>query len=174
LDALAQKIKEVAYLEGDFVLSSGKRSKYYLDKYRFESQPEILREIARRLAASIPAGTQRIAGAELGAVSLAAAVALQTGLPFVIVRKEQKAHGTARKVEGVLNEGETVVLVEDVLTSGGQALKAAQVLSNLNLKVVKILGVIDRQEGAAQAIRDAHYDVEFLFTSSDLGITPEK
>lgn len=174
MDELARKIRDVAYLEGDFILSSGKRSKYYLDKYRFESQPEILREIAQRLAARIPPGTERIAGAELGAVPLAAAVALQTGLPFVIVRKEQKAHGTAKKVEGVLNAGESVVLVEDVLTSGAQALKAVQSLTDLKVKVVKILGVIDRQEGASDAIRYAGYDFEALFTSSDLGITPGK
>ncbi len=174
MDALAQEIREVAYLEGDFILSSGKHSKYYLDKYRFESEPTILRQIAQRLAAKMPAGVNRIAGAELGAVALAAATALETGLPFVIVRKEQKDYGTAKRVEGVLEAGQRVVLVEDVLTTGTQAVKAARALESLGARVVKILGVIDREEGAQETMREAGYSYEALFTSSDLGITPAR
>lgn len=168
---LARAIKAAAYLEGDFVLSSGKRSKYYLDKWRFETDPKLLREIARALAALLPsAPPDRIAGVELGGVPLAAALSLETNIPSLIVRRQAKEYGTAKEIEGVWNAGERVVLVEDVLTTAAQAINAAQRLSNLGLRVERILYVIDREEGADANIRGAGFEPAPLLRKSDLGI----
>ena len=108
---LATLIREHAYLEGDFLLRSGKRSRYYLDKYRFETRPDLLRPIGERLAAAIrkhAPDARLIAGPELGAVALAAAASLESGLPFLIVRKEAKEYGTSNRLEGVYAEGDRV------------------------------------------------------------------
>ena len=123
-DELRRALSEHAYLEGDFVLRSGRRSRYYLDKYRFETRPDLLRALGERLAAQVrehEPEAARIAGPELGAVALAAAASLESGLPFLIVRKDAKDYGTANRLEGVFEPGERVCLVEDVVTSGGAA-----------------------------------------------------
>ncbi len=170
-EELAHAIREAAYLEGDFVLSSGRRSKYYLDKWRFETKPELLREIARALAELLPEPRPaRVAGVELGGVPLATALSLETGLPALIVRREAKGYGTARQVEGVYEPGERVILVEDVLTTAGQAITAAQRLTALGLQVVRVLYVIDRGEGAADNLRAAGFEPAPLFHKTDLGI----
>src|SRR3990172_5190578 len=119
---------DVSYLEGDFVLRSGKRSKYYFDKYLFETRPEVLGPVAEEIAKRLPEGTRKLAGPELGAVPLSAAVALKTGLPYVIVRKGAKGYGTSKAGEGQLASGESGVMIEDVLTTGGAALEAADAL----------------------------------------------
>ena len=130
-DELAEALVEHAYLEGDFLLRSGKRSRYYLDKYRFETRPELLRPLGERIAAAVrehaPDAT-RLAAPELGAVALAAAASLESGLPFVIVRKAAKEYGTANRIEGPYDEGECVCLVEDVVTSGGALLESIEAL----------------------------------------------
>ena len=108
---LARRIREHAYLEGDFVLRSGKRSRYYLDKYRFETRPDILAALGERLAATVGEAApqaSRIAGPELGAVALAAAASLSSGLPFLLVRKEAKEYGTENRLEGEFTAGEEV------------------------------------------------------------------
>jgi orotate phosphoribosyltransferase len=167
---LAKKVKAACYLEGDFILSSGRRSKYYLDKYRFSTLPELLRAVAKELAARLPEGIDRIAGAELGAVPLAAAVALETGLPYVIVKKEAKDYGTKNPVEGVLNAGDRVALVEDIITTAAQSIKAAQRLVGAGATVEKIIGVIDREEGGSENIAAAGFAYDRVFTKSELGI----
>jgi orotate phosphoribosyltransferase len=168
---LAQAIKEAAYLEGDFVLSSGQRSKYYLDKWRFETKPELLSEIARALAELLPSPKpDRVAGVELGGVPLATALSLETGIPSLIVRRQEKEYGTAKGIEGVFESGERVVLVEDVLTTAGQAIAAAQRLSEAGLDVTRIIYVIDREEGADANIRDAGFEPTPLFRKSELGV----
>ena len=168
---LAQAIKSAAYLEGDFILSSGKRSKYYLDKWRFETDPNLLREIARALAALLPSrAPDRIAGVELGGVPLAAALSLETSIPYLIVRRQAKEYGTAKEIEGVWNAGERVVLVEDVLTTASQAISAAQRLTTLGLQVARIVCVIDREEGADANITAAGFEPMPLFRKSDLGV----
>src|SRR6266566_5201269 len=108
LEQLAKDLVAVAWLEGDFVLRSGRRSRYYLDKYRFETQPGILRRVARHLAELVPTGTQRLAAPELGAVLLGGAVSLELDLPLVIVRKEAKDYATATALEGILEPGDRV------------------------------------------------------------------
>jgi orotate phosphoribosyltransferase len=168
---LAKAIKDAAYLEGDFVLSSGKRSKYYLDKWRFETKPELLREIAGALADLLPdPAPGRVAGVELGGVPLAVALSLHTGIPSLIVRREAKEYGTGKGIEGVFESGERVVLVEDVLTTAGQAIAAARRLTEAGLEVIRIIYVIDREEGADANIREAGFEPAMLYRKADLGV----
>jgi len=145
---LAPRIRDAALLEGDFVLSSGERSSFYVDKYLFSTEPNLLRDVAEALAAEIPGGVERLAGVELGAVPLVVATALATGLPYVIVRKSAKEHGSSagRSIEGNLYQGERVALVEDVVTTGTQAVRAARSLEETGSEVVMIVAVLDRRE----------------------------
>ena len=165
---LAADVARAALLTGDFVLSSGRRSTYYLDKYRFETDPALLRRIARGLAGLIDGTVDRLAGPELGAVALVTAVSLETGIPFVIVRRAAKDHGGSREIEGVLEPGDRVVVIEDVITTGGQALSAAERLTAAGAHVHAILAVVDRDEGGNEAIRDAGYELRSLLTRADL------
>jgi len=167
-DRLAADIAKAALLHGDFLLSSGRRSSYYLDKYRFETDPALLRRIASGLTTMLDPAVTRLAGPELGAVALVTAVALETGLPFVIVRRAAKDHGGSREIEGPLEDGDEVAIVEDVITTGGQALAAAERIERAGGRVAQILGVVDRQEGGAEAIARAGYPFQALITRSDL------
>jgi orotate phosphoribosyltransferase len=169
-DELAAALAD-AYLEGDFVLRSGRRSRYYLDKYRFETQPAVLGPLGDLLAEAIAAaepGAERLAGPELGAVALAAAASLASGLPFLIVRKEAKEYGTANRLEGVWQEGERACLVEDVVTSGGAAIAAVEALRTAGLVCNTAVCVVDRDEGGADEL--ARYDVALhpLYRASEL------
>src|SRR5215212_7107335 len=145
---LAPRIRDAALLEGDFVLSSGERSSFYVDKYLFSTEPDLLRDVAAALAAQIPEGVERLAGVELGAVPLVVATALATGLPYVIVRKSAKDYGSSagRNIEGNLYRGESVALLEDVVTTGTQAVRAARNLEQAGVEVVTIVAVLDRRE----------------------------
>ncbi|MBA2784371.1 MAG: orotate phosphoribosyltransferase [Actinomycetota bacterium] len=145
---LAPRIRDAALLEGDFVLSSGERSSFYVDKYLFSTEPNLLRDVADALAEQIPEGVGRLAGVELGAVPLVVATALATGLPYVIVRKSAKEHGSSagRSIEGNLETGERIALVEDVVTTGTQAVRAARNLLEAGTEVVTIVAVLDRRE----------------------------
>jgi orotate phosphoribosyltransferase len=170
---LGRALGEHAYLEGDFLLRSGRRSSYYLDKYRFETQPDVLTELGKLFAEKAKAAqVDRIAGPELGAVALAAAASMFCGLPFVLVRNQKKGYGGDKLIEGVLKAGESVLIVEDILTTGGQVLEAAKVLTAAGAKVAGICGVIDRMEGARQNIESAGLKFDALFTTKDLGIEP--
>ncbi len=166
---LAKRVKAAAYLEGDFLLRSGKRSRYYLDKYLFETQPDILAELGRLFAARAE-DADVIAGAELGGVALAAAASMAAGKPFVIVRNAKKDYGTSKMMEGAAVAGKRVLLVEDIATTGGQVLEAAKVLSAAGATVTRIVATIDRMEGARQNIEQAGYTFESLLTKADLGI----
>jgi len=112
----------------------------------------------------------KIAGPELGAIPLATVLSLETGKPFVIVRKTEKGYGTSKFIEGELKENEKVVLIEDVLTTGNQALAAARKVEETGARVVMILGVIDREEGARENIEKAGYRLKTVFTKSELGL----
>jgi len=166
---LARRIKQAAYLEGDFVLRSGKRSKYYLDKYLFETQPDILAALGRLLA-DHAAAADVIAGPELGAVALAAATSIACGKPFCIVRKATKDYATGKLIEGAAVEGKRVLLVEDVGTTAGAALQAAKTLTDAGATITKLCFVIDRMEGARQNVEAAGFAFEALLTRDDLGI----
>lgn len=162
-EATWTRLCEAAFLRGEFVLSSGRTSQYYIDKYLFETQPDLLRNIARLLAHALPPETSRLAGPALGGVPLATAVALETGIPFVIVRPEAKAHGTARIIEGRLGSGDQVVLLEDVVTTGGQAVRAARAVEAAGGRVILILAVVDRNEGARAGVEGQGYRFEALY-----------
>ena len=148
-------MKAVALLEGDFTLRSGRKSRYYFDKYLFECDPGILRRLGVELARLVPEHSQRLACPELGAVLLGGAVSMETGLPMCIVRKEAKGYGTAKAIEGRLVAGERVCLVEDVLTTGGAALAAAEQVRAAGGLIVGLVGVLDREEGAAESLAAA-------------------
>jgi orotate phosphoribosyltransferase len=170
-DALAQALVEHAYLEGDFLLRSGRRSRYYLDKYRFETRPDLLKPLGERIAATVaehaPDAT-RLAGPELGAVALAAAASLQSGLPFIIVRKAAKEYGTAKRIEGPYEEGECICLIEDVVTSGGALLDSVEALRGAGLVVHTAVCVVDREEGGADALARHAVRLRPLFRAGEL------
>ncbi len=168
LRELAHDLVAASYLEGDFVLRSGKRSRYYFDKYLFETKPAILRQVGRHLAELVLPGTQRLAAPELGAVLLGGAVSLELELPLVLVRKEAKEYGTSRALEGELLPGDRVTLIEDVLTTGGEAIKAAAKLREAGAELLGLIAVLDREEGAAEALRQAGIAFSPLFRKSDL------
>ena len=170
-EELRRALREHAYLEGDFVLRSGRRSRYYLDKYRFETRPDLLRALGGRLALQIrehEPDTARIAGPELGAVALAAAASLESGLPFLIVRKDGKGYGTDNRLEGAFESGERVCLVEDVVTSGGAALSAVQALREAGLSCSTAVCVVDREEGGVDELARHAVRLRSLFTASDV------
>jgi orotate phosphoribosyltransferase len=168
---LAASLREHAYLEGDFVLRSGRRSRYYLDKYRFETRPELLAALGDAIAEAareVEPDAVRLAGPELGAVALAAAASLSSGLPFLIVRKEAKSYGTAKRLEGVFEPGEVVCLVEDIVTSAGAALDTVSALREEGLEVRHAVCVVDREEGGADALARVGVRLEALFRVSEL------
>lgn len=168
-EQLAARIKQVAYLTGEFVLRSGRRSRYYLDKYLFETDPAVLSELGRRMG-EFAADAEVIAGPELGAVALAAATSLATGKPFAIVRKARKDHGTAKLIEGAAVAGRRVLLVEDVGTTAGAALEAAGTLAGAGAKITRLVFAVDRMEGARQNVESAGYEFQAIVNAKDLGI----
>ena len=168
---LRSAIVEHAYLEGDFVLRSGRRSRYYLDKYRFETRPDILRALGKRIAGEVAAhapDATRLAAPELGAVALAAAASLESGLPFVIVRKEAKEYGTGNRLEGPYDDGECMCLVEDVVTSGGALLDSIEALRGAGLAVQTAVCVVDREEGGADALARRAVRLRPIFRAGEL------
>ena len=167
--SLASRVREAALLEGDFVLSSGKRSRFYVDKYLFSTQPDLLRDVATALAGRLPARVERLAGVALGAVPLVVATSLSTGLPYVIVRRTVKEHGTARGIEGNLRRGERVALIEDVVTTGAQAVEAAGDLLEAGAEVARILAVLDRREELSSRL--GGFPFEALLRMEDLGVS---
>ena len=167
---LINRIKETAYLEGDFTLRSGKKSKYYLDKYLFETCPDILKALGREFAGHATKKTTLIAGAELGGIALAAATAIETNKNWIIIRNSKKDYGTGKMVEGILKPTDTVLLVEDIATTGGQVIEAAKIIAAAGATVEKIVAVIDRKQGACENISQAGYKFESIMTKDDLGI----
>jgi orotate phosphoribosyltransferase len=162
---LKSDILAAALLRGTFTLHSGAISNVYIDKYRFQARPALLRRVAERLAQLIPAGTERLAGVELGAVPLVTAVSLATGIPFVIVRKGAKEYGTANLIEGEPLDGAAVTLVEDVVTTGKASLEAAEKVELAGGRLLTIVAVLDRGGGAAK-VADAGRTLTPLFTLS--------
>ena len=167
---LAKQIAETAVLRGSFTLRSGRTSNYYIDKYLFLTDPLILAELGAMIAARLPEGTERLAGAELGGIPLVSAASMATGLPAVYVRNARKEYGTGKQLEGRIEPDEKVVIVEDIATTGGQAIEAARVIAAEGGDVVAIIAIVDRQEGARESIEGAGYRFDALFTTSDLGI----
>jgi orotate phosphoribosyltransferase len=167
---LARRIAQVALLHGDFTLRSGRKSTYYLDKYRFETQPDVLAALGKLIAAHVTDGTDRIAGPELGAVPLAAAAGMASGKPTIFIRNAKKEYGSSKQIEGVLEKGDRILLVEDIVTTGGQVVEAIGALRAAGAVVQKVIVVIDRLEGGRENIVATGVEYESLFTTRDLGI----
>ena len=168
---LGRLLVERALLEGNFVLRSGRRSSWYLDKYRFETEPNVLRALGVRLAEAVSAfepEAVRLAGPALGAVALAASASMASGLPFIIVRGETKEYGTANRVEGPFQPGELVCLLEDVVTTGGALGEAVSALRDEGLEVRNAVCVVDREEGGSDALARLGVRLRPLFRAQEL------
>jgi orotate phosphoribosyltransferase len=165
---LGRELVKASYLKGDFVLRSGKRSNRYFDKFLFETDPAVLRRLGKQLARLVPAETQRLAAPELGAVLLGGAVSMESGLPLVLVRKEPKGYGTSKQIEGRFEPGDRVTVIEDVVTTGGDSLRSAQVLRDAGVEVIHLVVVLDRGEGGEDNIKAAGIPYSPLFRVADL------
>jgi orotate phosphoribosyltransferase len=168
LRELGRELVKASYLKGDFVLRSGKRSNRYFDKFLFETDPALLRRIGKHLAHLVPKETQRLAAPELGAVLLGGAVSMESGLPLVLVRKDPKGYGTSKQIEGRFEPGDRVTVIEDVVTTGGDSLRSAQVLRDAGVEVIHLVVVLDRGEGGEDNIQAARIPYSPLFRIADL------
>ena len=170
-DELRAALVDAAYLEGDFVLRSGKRSRYYLDKYRFETRPDLLGPIGERIAAGVrehAPDADRMAAPVLGGVVLAASASLVSGLPFLMIRDAAKEYGTANRIEGAFEPGEQVCFVEDIVTSGGALISAIDAAREAGLLVSTAVCVVDREEGGADALARHAVRLRPLFRAGEL------
>lgn len=164
---LASEITKISKLTGDFLLRSGQRSTEYFDKYRFESEPTLLREIAKQMAPLIPKETEILAGLELGGVPLATALSLETGIPMLFVRKKAKDYGTCQFAEGREFKGKKICIIEDVITTGGQVLLSTEDLRKAGALVNDVVCVILRGKNTDELIA-AKLNVKALFTKEQL------
>ena len=165
---LAKKVYDVCHLTGEFKLRSGQISKEYFDKYRFESQPELLKEIVKQMASLIPIGTQVLAGLEMGGVPVATALSLETSLPVCFVRKTAKDYGTCLFAEGADIKNKKVCIIEDVITSGGQVVMSYNDLISVGAHISTVLCVINRGgDEAIKKLHDAGLETKSLFIRSD-------
>ncbi len=155
---------------GEFELSHGGTSEYYVDKYLFETDPHCLALIAEAFADRLRTddGGPRLAGVALGAVPLVAATAVELDAPYVIVRKSAKEYGTGNRIEGEFEPGEEVVVLEDIATTGQSALDAVEALREAGAVVNRVLVVVDREEGAREHLADHDVELETLLTASEL------
>ncbi|WP_339102767.1 orotate phosphoribosyltransferase [Haloterrigena salinisoli] len=152
---------------GEFELSHGGTSEYYVDKYLFETDPDCLEAIAAAFAERLDAD-DKLGGVALGGVPLAAATSVAAGVPYVIARKQRKDYGTANLIEGRLEDGEEVVVVEDIVTTGTSLVEAVEALREAGATVERALVVVDREEGGRENVEDAGVEMEALVTASDL------
>lgn len=165
---LGNDIVAASHQRGDFVLSSGVRTHFFFDKYLFVTKPTVLRRIASMLAERLPAGVDRIAGAGFGGVALATAIALESGLPYVVLRAAGARDGRPVRVEGELHAGEQVGLIEDVVKTGRAAVLTANTLRRAGASIARVTAVIDCAEGAESALAAHGLELDALFTISDL------
>lgn len=165
---LVDMLKETGAVKfGDFTLSSGRKSNYYVDKYVFETNPSCLEAIGERIA-GLASGVHRLAGIEIGSIPLAAIASVKSGIPFVIVRKEKKGYGTNKLVEGVYQKGERVLVIEDVVTTAKGALGAVHALRDAGLIVEMVVCVVDREEGGRENLEKEGVRVAALVKASEL------
>ena len=165
---LAQEIYRIAHLKGDFLLRSGQRSNEYFDKYRFESNPKVLKEIAKHLAPKIPKGTEILAALEMGGIPIGTALSLETGIPCAFVRKKAKDYGTCKFAEGPDIKEKQVTIIEDVITSGGQVLLSTADLREMGAIVNNVLCVIHRGvDNAENKLQGAGLKLTPLFKRDD-------
>jgi len=167
-DELASRVNEGCRLTGEFLLRSGAVSDVYFDKYRFESDPVLLRAVAEHLAPLVPADTELLAGLEMGGIPIATLLAQVTGLPVLFVRKQAKEYGTCNLAEGAPFEGKRLLVVEDVVTSGGQVVLSTQELRERGARIEAAMCVIDREAGGAEKLASLDVRLSALFTRSEL------
>lgn len=152
-----------AIKHGKFKLSNGSLTDYYIDKYVFETQPEVLREISEAIAEEISWNDiDVVAGPELGAVPLVTAISLRSEIPAAFIRKGEKHYGTQARVEGEIRKGQRVAIVEDVTTTGATILDTANLVQEVGGVVERLFVVVDRNEGAVENVREAGYELEYL------------
>lgn len=168
MSELGDRIYERARLTGEFRLRSGATSSEYFDKYLFESDPRLLREIAEELIGLLPAGVELLAGLELGGVPLAVAASQASGLPTLFVRKTAKTYGTCRLAEGGEVAGRRIAVIEDVVSTGGQAIESCRELRVREAEIAALLCVIDREAGGRENLAGEGLDLRALFTMSQL------
>jgi orotate phosphoribosyltransferase len=165
---LAAEIKRVAKLSGQFQLRSGAVSNTYFDKYQFESHPKLLRAIAERMVPLIPQGTEILAGLEMGGIPITVVLSQVTGIPTAFIRKEAKSYGTCKYAEGPDLAGKRVILVEDVVSTGGAISDALGKLRADGVHPIVTLCVIDRESGGAQALENLGVELRSLFRMSEI------
>ncbi|MFQ5976429.1 MAG: orotate phosphoribosyltransferase [Candidatus Hydrothermarchaeales archaeon] len=166
---LAEYIKEQAVRTGEFVLASGKKSSFYIDLKAAYTDPKIMNMIVEGLSEAIANEKfDRIAGMETGGVPIATALSLKTGLPFIIIRKKGKGYGTDNRIEGKLSSGENVIVVEDIVTTGGSVKSGIETLREMGGKCNKVIAVVDRLEGASKNLEKVNISLETLLTLKDL------
>ena len=167
-DDLAVQIYNSSHITGEFLLRSGKKSNEYFDKYRFEARPEILKYIAKQMVHLLPDNFDYLAGLEMGGIPIATALSIQTGKPIVFVRKQAKEYGTCQFVEGADIYGKKLVIVEDVVTSGGQIVISTNDLRNAGAIIDTAICVIDREAGGVELLDKSKLKLHSLFTMSEL------
>ena len=165
---LAKKIYQASHLTGTFKLRSGQISDEYFDKYLFTSDPKLLAEITNQMAKLIPAGTEVLAGLEMGAIPLATALSLKTGLPVSFVRKQAKEYGTSKFAEGAEVKNKQVCIIEDVVTTGGQIVLSATDLKTLGARIKYVLCVIERDPKSREILGKEGLELRSLFTMEEL------
>jgi len=166
---LAQHIVTASLLRGQFTLRSGQTTNEYFDKYQFEAQPTLLREIARALAPLVPTETEVLAGLELGGVPIATALSLETGLPVAFVRKARKTYGTCKITEGASVQGSRVLIVEDVITTGGAVFESARELRREGALLRTVISVLYRGNAAQDHFAAEQLERISLFSAHELG-----
>lgn len=165
---LAKKIYQTSKITGQFTLRSGQQVNEYFDKYLFEAQPKLLFEISSQLTSFIPENIDAIAGLEMGGIPLATALSLQTDIPLLFVRKEAKTYGTCKLAEGGTVEDKQLLIMEDVVTSGGAIIDAVNQLRKLGATVDRALCVIDREGLGKKNLESIGIKLDALFTKSYL------
>ena len=159
-----------AFLTGEFTLTSGKKSNFYFDGKRITLHPEGAYQVGKAIFDQLAGvGIDAVGGVPVGAYSMVAAVALVSHLegkpiPAFIVREETKEHGTKRRIEGHLKEGSRVAIVDDVITTGGSLLRVIKAVEAANCKVVKVIVLVDRNEGGSDRLRQEGYDFTALLS----------
>ena len=152
---------------GEFILTSGKKSKYYVNIKNATTKPKILKAIAVELKQHI-GECDKIGGVALGAVPLVVAVALEIDKPYIIIRKDRKEHGTKSPIEGDIDSGETIVLIEDVVTTGGSVINAINLLREKGANISRVVTVVDREEGGLENLTEIGVELIALVKASDL------
>lgn len=169
-EELLKQVKNCAYIEGDFTTRAGKKTSYYIDKFQFETRPEVLKGVIDHLQKLLPEPStfSKLICPALGAIALAAPLALKINKPYITIRKKEDNQPLEAAIAGELNKGDSVVVIEDVLTTGSTVIDVCELLKPLDLNIVAIISIIDREEGALEKLREMGYNAESLIRSSEL------